>query len=143
MDADDTLGLPDLGRRRQERNRPAALGRRQQLGGPLEVVAHHHRRVAGLLDRHPPVLATLDLDEVGDGPGVVDEDRMRPLEHRQPLLERRGDPLLLRRARDSERLLDVGRRRLRQLDEYVARVDLVELPGRAGRARHPGHESPQ
>jgi hypothetical protein len=59
------------------------------------------------------------------------------------VLERRGDPLLLRRARDSERLLDVGRRRLRQLDEYVARVDLVELPGRAGRARHPGHESPQ
>ena len=80
-DAHDALGLADLGRVGEERNRSAALGRRQQLGRALEVVAHHHHRVAGLLDRHPSVLAALDLDQVGGRLGVVDEQRVRALEH--------------------------------------------------------------
>ena len=84
-DADDALGLADLGRRGDDRDRPAALLRREQPGRALEVVADHHRRVAGLLDRHPPVLAALGLDQVGGRLGVVDEQRVRPLEDLEPL----------------------------------------------------------
>ena len=137
-DPDDALGLADLGRRGQHRHRAAALGRREQLRRPLEVVADHHRRVAGLLDRHPPVLAALGLDQVGGGLRVVDEQRVRLLEHLEPLRQRPRRPTRAgRRAPSANAALDVGRRRLRQLDEHLAGVDLGELPGAAAGRRDP------
>jgi hypothetical protein len=81
-DAYDALGLADLGGVRDHRHRPAVPLGREQPGCPLEVVAHHHRRVAGLLDRHPTVLAALGLDEVGGGQRVGHEDLVGPLEDR-------------------------------------------------------------
>ena len=114
---------------------PRFVGR-EQLRRPLEVVADHHRRVAGLLDRHPPVLAALGLDQVGGRVRVVDEEGVRLLEHLEPLRQRPGRPLGLGLARRGVRRLDVGGRRLRQLDEHLAGVDLGELPGAAGGRRH-------
>ena len=74
--------------------------------------------------------------EVGRRLGVVEEERVRAFEDREPLLERRGRPRRLGLACRDERGSDVRRRRLRQLDEQLAGADLGELPGAAIAARH-------
>ncbi len=133
------IATTPLGRRtsvelRQERHRAGVLAVLEQLGSALDVVAGAHRDVAGLFERHPAVLAALGLDDVGDEHLVVDHERWNFFSTlRRFLIDH--EPQIFWAARASAYACDdVARRRLRQLDQQIAGVDLGQLPGVAGAA---------
>ena len=121
-DADDALGVAQLDRAGQQRERPEPPSRPQVAGGAAAVVPAHHRRVGHLLERVHPGLAGLELDQV--------EQLVLPLQHQ--VVEAQHDPLaVLDRQPGPGPLRGTGAR--------VGDPDVVGGGQRQRRQRRPGH----